>query len=405
MADLLSDLKRGTAQFTMLGTAKIGTDTFKGVQQPKEGGYWVSVKTSIPVEINEGVRVFPEINDGYMSNKPIIKKFPSEKLENGGMLEIPFKNRLDKAFVEKVGNYDLFKCNIEKDEDGKPIMQQFIHGIDFEKYLSKHMVDGMEVRITGNVEYGFSKDREKVYRNYRIKAVYLNEGYKKNGEDVEPAPHSATFNQTYLVEAGALDSRWEKDLEGKGKTTVTAYVPDYMSKVWDGSSYVEFKKTVALPQALTIAADISDEKSIARGKVLAKRLFDVPKKKVREINLTVNINEGFETGTPDFEVSKDLQELIDAGLMTLEDVTKQVTVRGNRISELVLVKPRVKLTDEGNTIIDMTDDKYSSDVLIFPSYEMKESNDQKVKKEEIITDDPNEPMSDDAFDALFGMED
>lgn len=138
----------------------------------------------------------------------------------------------------------------------------------------------MEIRIQGDVEYSFNKDREKEYRNYRVKGVFLNEGYEKNEEFVEPLAHSATMRQTYFVEAGALDSRWEKDLENKGKTVVSAFVPSYMSKIWDGKAYVEFKKTVAIPQAINIlVADPNDEKSLGRSKVLAKKLFDVPKKK------------------------------------------------------------------------------------------------------------------------------
>lgn len=404
MSELLTELKKGLSSFNMIGTSKIAPDTFKGVIPPKEGKHWSSVRTSIPIEIESGVMIFPRINDGYMTNNPTIRRFGAEKTEDSSMVEIPFKSRLDKDFVKKVANYTLYKTNIEKDENGKPIMKEFIHGIDFEAYLGKHLKDGMEIRISGEVDYSFSKDMETEYRNYIIKSVFLNEGYEKNGEQIDPLPHSATINQTYLVEAGCLDDRWQKDLEGKGATIVKAHVPSYMSKKWDGSNYVEYKKTVAIPQPINIIADITDEKSLARAKVMTKTLFDVPKKKVRQLSLTVKINEGFETGTPDIKVDKELQALIDEGLMDIEDITKQVTVRGERVSELVLVSPRVKINDEGNTVLDIDDNKYAATALIIPEIEVKEAAAEESFEtgEEHLDKAPDKGMDDDEFNKLFG---
>lgn len=405
MAELLTELKKGMASFTLIGEAKVSSDTFKGLIQPKEGSYWMSVRSSIPFEIESGVRIYADVNDGYQNNNPIIKRMPAERGDEFKMVEFPYKDRLDEKIIEKVAKYELFRGNLEKDKDGKPIMATFVHGIDFERYLAKHLVDGMSVKVRGNVEYSPSKDRENVYRNYRIKSVFLNEGYEKNGETVDPLPHSATMEQTYFVEAGALDKRWEKDLEGRGKTMVAAHVADYVGKLWDGSKYVQFKKTVALPQAINIVVgDTSDEKALKRAKILAKKLFDVPKKKVRQISLVIKINEGFETGTPDIVVDKDLQALIDEGLMTMEDVTDQVTVRGNRVSELLLVRPRVKINDEGKTVIEIDDDRFSPDVLIFPELETSESEvfEDKDTGGDDIEKAPDEGMGDDEFNALFG---
>lgn len=403
MTALLTELKKGKNSFTMIGTAKVGSDTFAGLQQPKNGSTWVSVRSSLPIEISEGVTLFPRIEDGYHSNKPMMSRFSATKGE--GRINIPFQDRLNKEVIEKVSKFDLFTAMIEKDDSGKPITKSFLHGADFEAYLKANLKNGDQIRITGETNYSYDKDREKVYRNYKVKSVRLNEGYKKNGEDVPPAPASATINQTYLLEAGALSSRWEKDLESTGKTAINVHVADYVSTVWDGQGYVDVKKTLALPQVIHLTADPSDETSLKRSKVLAKRLFDAPKRKIRELNMVVQINEGSETTTANIEIDKDLQELIDLKLMTEEDVVRQITVLGNRVSEIIFIKPHVKLTDEGNTVIDMDDDKYTLDVLLFPSLEELKKDKDKIEdvKEDLVSkiDNPTDALDDDMFNNLF----
>lgn len=398
--ELLHELKKGVAQLTITGTAIIGADTFKGVIQPGQGKHWVSVRTSIPIDIGDGVRVFPEINDGYMNNNPIIRRFKNDTSDGSGMLEIPFKDRLSDEYKDKVASYSLYATNITKDEQGKPIRTTFIHGIDFEEFIKQNLKDGMEVTVRGDAEYSLNKDGEKEYRNYKIKAIYLNEDYEKNGETQKASPHTATITQTYLMEAGALDKRWEKELETEGKTKVSVYVPEYLSKKWNGQSYAPFKKTIPIKQVLTLVCDPNDEKSLKRTKILAKRMFDVPKKKIREIGIIVKINEGVEKGTASIEIDKDLQELIDLGLMTEEDVKKQVTVRGNRVSELVVLSPRVLVDNEGKTKIDMDDEKYAADALLFPI--LDEDNDVSTSTSDSEATVGSEGMSDDMFDSLFG---
>lgn len=402
MAELLSELKNGVASFSMIGTVKISPDTFKGVQQPKEGSFWVSVRTSLPIAIEQGVMLFPDINDGYKTTHPVIIKY-----DKGEKIEIPFKERGNKDFCEKVPTYEFYKTNIEKDEDGKPIMKEFLHGIDFEKYLKDNLKDGTNVRIMGSVEYGYDKDRTKVYRNYRIKSVFLNEGYTKNGEFIEPVANSGTFTQTYLVDAASLDDRWEKDLEGKGKTAINLYVPSYMGRAWNGSTYADLeKKMVAMPQQVFVTADPSDAESLTRAKKLVERLFKIGKRKVREITLTVKINEGSETVVGDVEVDGDLKELLDAGLISMDEIKKQVTVRGNRVSELLFVKPQVKM-EEGKAVINMDDEKYSIEALAFPGFKDKDKEEvskdvEKVEVESVPTDDPTAPISDDLYESIFG---
>ena len=397
MAELLKELKRGQASFSMIGTVKISPETFKGVKQPKEGGYWASVRTSLPIEIEEGVVLFPEISDGYMTNNPIIKKFSADREE--GMIDIPFKERNNESYLEKVPVYEFYRTNIEDDENGKPLAKEFLHGIDFEKYLKEHLKNGANVRINGSVEYGFDKDRSKVYRNYKIKNVYRNEGYEKNGEQVPPIPNSGTLNQTYLVDASSLDERWEKDLTSKGKTAINLNVPVYMSKVFNGQSYVEFKQTVPMPQQVVVTADPSNEDVLEKTKKMTTKLFEVGKRKVREIALTVKINEGSETVVGDIEVDDDLKSLLDAGLISMEEIKKQVTVRGNRVSELIFVRPRV-LLEEGKAVVDMDDEKYHIDALLFPTIEEVEAK-KEEKKEKSVSEDPAEPIADDLFDELF----
>ena len=214
-----------------------------------------------------------------------------------------------------------------------------------------------------------------------------------------PIPNSGTLNQTYLVDASSLDERWEKDLTSKGKTAINLNVPVYMSKVFNGQSYVEFKQTVPMPQQVVVTADPSNEDVLEKTKKMTTKLFEVGKRKVREIALTVKINEGSETVVGDIEVDDDLKSLLDAGLISMEEIKKQVTVRGNRVSELIFVRPRV-LLEEGKAVIDMDDEKYHIDALLFPTIEEVEAK-KEEKKEKSVSEDPAEPIADDLFDELF----
>lgn len=59
-----------------------------------------------------------------------------------------------------------------------------------------------------------------------------------------------------------------------------------------------------------------------------------------------------------------MQELINLGLISEEEVKKSATVRGSRTSELIFLTPATNVTDDGEITISMDDEKYAPEVLL-----------------------------------------
>ena len=406
----LTELKGGMARFEGVGTVQIGADTFKGASC-KEDSFWNSVNTSLALNIKEGQVVYPQIRDGYMTNNPVLKRPRAERKDGDDyLIEIPFAERMEEEQIAKVASHALYKTNIVKNEEGvseiirnsegKTALKQFISGVDFEAYLKENLVDGTPVRIVGSVAYSLSKDGEKVYRNFEISGVYLNQAYMKNGEEVPAAEPSATITQTYLLDADSLDKRWEKELENDGQTTVRAFVPQYMSKMWDGKKYAEVKKTVALPTTFLVKVDPTDEKALEGRKNVAKMILKVGKRDgIREATLINTINEGYETGNlSTTNITKELQDLIDIGGISLDQIQSQTVVRGTRVSETIFKTPSV-VADGESLRLNIEDGKYDESVLALPVFD----NDEDVATSSSASEPFDAGMNDQALAELFGM--
>ena len=252
----------------------------------------------------------------------------------------------------------------------------------------------MAVRVRGDVEYNEYKDE--IYRRYNIKSVYLAEPYKnKEGETVTPEP-MAQVRQTYILDEDALDKKWQKDLQEEGRTTLSLFVPQYLSQRKVGDKYLPFKKTIPMHQGVVVKMkDMADEKELKVKKTIMEKFFKVKRDTVREIVLINNINEGYEEATG-VEINDELQELIDLGIMTEEDIKNQVTIRGNKVSEIVFAQPAVlRNRDTGDVALQMTDEKYSTEALIVPFIDGEDDFEEDSVEE-------GTAISDDEFASLFG---
>ena len=191
---------------------------------------------------------------------------------------------------------------------------------------------------------------------------------------------------------------WERELDKNGELVVPVLVPSYVSNRKVGDSYVDVKKTLPLSQAIVVRAkDKTDEAEIAMKKKIIEKFFKVKKGTVREAQLIININEGYEESTG-VELNDELRELIEMGVMTEEDIKKQVTIRGNRISELVFKQPAVRKTDEGIVIL-IDDAKYAPEALIIP---MIDGEDDDEDDDAYANEDEEVNLGDDAFAEMFG---
>ena len=412
--ELLTELKGGMASFTMIGIAQIKSDSLEGVKQ-KEGKTWKHVDSSFAVQSTDGSRSFVRIYGGYKLDNPILKKFKSD---GTGMKDIPWKDRFNEDLHEDLSPRSFFRAKIEKDEEGKLIAKQFLSEIDFEEYLREHLEDKMEITVTGEVEYSPYGDR--TFKNYNVKGVYLNEAYVKNGEDVEAREHAAFLRQTYLLDDMSLSKSWKSELKKNGEIVVAAYVPQYLSSKKIGERYETYKKTDPISQPVVIRmntepGDEMYEKELEAKNTTINKFFSVKRNKVRELGLFVKINEGFKTGQAELHIDKQMQELIDANVLTLEDVKSQMTVQGSKVDEMLYMKPVILPQEDGSLKVAMDDEKYAPEALIVPEldsdeeYEQPAKETKEAKKEKTVTADPDDfsgelgtAMNTDTFEELFG---
>lgn len=363
-----NELKRGVGFFRFVG--KVATDPagFRGLQEAKKEGGWMSVRDVLTLSIDEATKVFPVIQDGLMASNPKIIRFRKDVGSGGdNRLDIPFNER--EAYVDKVNG--TLKARIEFDKDGKLIDREFIHGADLSNYLKTHLKQGTEITVTGNVHYNYYN--ESVHREYHITGVYLNEPRMVNGEEVKGVPHTTQLTQTYLINADSFPRNFEKELKENGKTTLDVFVPEYVGKLHVGESrYVDVKKVLALPEKLVFKGDTEEtlKKSLGFLNHIKKKVG----KKAFRMGLINEVYDGAQTETEDVKVSQEIQDLIDLGIISEDEVKSQNRVkRGSSISDVIYNQIRFVKNDEGVTVMDV--EEVDPELLVFnpEGYQSSES--------------------------------
>ena len=84
---------------------------------------------------------------------------------------------------------------------------------------------------------------------------------------------------------------------------------------------------------------------------------------VREVVLVVDMYDGVETSTGDFELTDDLKDLLDLGVVTEDELKRTSTVSGKRIRENIVLKPYVYKDPRTQQITVMSKDRYDISVL------------------------------------------
>lgn len=387
----LKELSGGVSNFTLVGKAKIREGAFSGVTQ-KEGSLWRQVNSSFGVDTGEGNVVYGRIWGGFMTDK---QSFMTRKAEDGKFFDVKWSERLNEEVVESISKFELYKAGLEVDGDGKLIVKEFAHAIDFEEYLAENLKDDTDIRVRGDVNY--NEYNGNINRQYNVKTVYLNTPYEKDGE-VKKTPATSQMRQTLLINDGSLSRKWERELEKDGETFVTVFVPQYVGSTKVDGKKVKIGRQVAFPQVIKVKVNKDDEKAVESRKSVIKRYFAVKRGTIREVQSYLEINEGYQEAQG-VELNDEMRELIEMGMLTEEDVKKQMTIRGNRVSELVFSKPVIKPDDSGKPTLVLEDEKYAPEALLPPILDGEDDADNLYSEDD--EDESVGEISDDAFAELF----
>lgn len=381
----LKELTGGISTFKIVGFAKVDEGTFSGAVQ-KEGKLWLGVNDSISIKVKDGVQIFTKLMGGYRKDVRKIKVF---KRDGNGMMDVDWEDRKNEDIIKLASNRSLLRGNLRNGDNGHSVMDSFLSEIDFEAYLKENLKDGDPVRVSGTVDYSVSKDGEKVYRNYNIQSVFRNESYEKNGELHNAEEPSAVLHQTYLLTENSLPRKWEKELTENGEVFLPVHVPQYIGKKLINGEYREYKKTDAIEQVIKLTATPEELKT---KKFVVEKLLTVGRGDVRELGLIVDINEGYSQVTGVGDIPAEVQELIDMGIMTEEEVTAQTTITGTKVSELIYKSPIVRVDKDTNKAkIALDDEKYSLEALVVP------------EMDEEIDDDDEDANDDTALAEALGV--
>ncbi|KRL08028.1 hypothetical protein [Liquorilactobacillus hordei] len=387
---LEKELKRGYASFRAWGMVGLGEDSIGEPQVSKHSTYKYA-NANFALKFGEGQQVYVQLMGGYDPAKPILKRFSKNKDE--GIMDIKWEHRDNEEILKQVADNSFIFVSLEHKEDGKLDEKKFLSELDAIAYLKTNLKDGEEVFVSGDIEY--SRYNGKIQRRLNIKRIRLNEGYKKSdGTEVEPHKHEILGTQTYLVDNTSVSKRYDKELIEDGKTIISAFVPQYISKE-DGK---EIKEVVALPQSITVTAT---EENLELRKKVVEKFFKVKSRDVvREITCNIGFNEGYEQSSGDIELNDEVKELIELGLADEDEIKSELTIRGNKISEVLFLRPRTDKDESGQPRL-MLEDKYDPEVLVVPETEEVEEEKNESDTEESPWGE-DEETTDEDLEAMFG---
>lgn len=390
---LLDKLEYGRHnRFKIVGKVQTSDTSFKG---PKnyENSTWYGVNESFGIDSGDGNVVYVTVSGGYDLKRNTI----FARNTNFEMINIPVADRHNKEWTSIVAPSDFKRASIVQNGDHAE-RKEFISDIDYAEYLKNNLVNGMEVVVTGEISYNPAKDGERVYRQYQVKNIYLNEVVEEDGVEMLKNEKEAHVRQTYLIDEYSLASSYKKELKDNGQTIISVYVPQYLGKIFHNGQKVEWKRVTPLSQAIVLKVLPEDKGGLAKTVKWAEALFKLKRDTVREIHLDLGINEGYDTQTGDIEITPSMQALIDEGIFTLEEVKGQATVRGSRTSELVYKNPFIDRDEDGN-IVAFRDDKYSPQALVMPIFD--DSEGESEAEEEVASNETT--LDDNDFESIFGI--
>lgn len=393
-------LKKGKANFILIGEAKVNDYTFS-MDNTYESSSWTDNKLNLGVDCGNGNTVYAEMSGGYFPNVDSqiyvhgIKEDANGKTEDfENRFSVDWEDRFDNDILETVADSCFITVGITKDDKDKIVYKKFLSGYDAVYYLSKHLENGMVVCIKGNMAY--ETDGEHTYIKKKITSITLSKA--------EPKDYKATFTQTILLDEHSVGKEIDKE---KNTLNISAYCVDYIGKPKINGKKIEVKKNFAIP--VNFEFEIGDNKELA-SKQLAK-FFKAKKGEIVVVTVEGYFVEGGNIITITAnDLPDDIKELIELKYYTEEEAIASCAVgNSTREKRMIIKRPVITiLTDnEGNkkptVIVDRK--KYKpSDIELYSIYLSTldtESEDNVENYEEISPRD--ESSSDNEEDEFLAM--
>lgn len=388
--------KDWVSNFTLIGQPKISNDyTFK-FNQESEKSDWVYNSMNLGVWCGEKFgTVYAELMGGYGKDSKN-QIYAHGKKEDGtddfeAQIVVDWEDRFNEDVLENIGEFSFITVGLEKTDKGSTFYKKFLSAYDAIEYIKEHLTEDMVVNVKGSLKYSSYNETVQVRKN--ITSIVLSKV-----DDV--SKYAARFTQTVLLDK---DSASLKSIDkDKGVMYIDARVLDFL-KEYKGIKLINAKgeaKGGQFPYRKQFEFELNLENE-QQCKTIHEKLLKV-KKDVTQITFEGELIEGGAVVTATWDdLPKDIQDLVNMGMYSMEEALAKCTANGSRERRMVLKKPVIKLVGEDKIpVIQKFDERYTEDDLYLDYLYA----DNKSKKDEVPFDtDETDSDVDNSMDWLNSL--
>lgn len=372
------DKKEWTSRFTLVGEANVNDFTFK-MNQTSDKSDWVWNQINLRVDCGEKHgKVDCELMNGYGSERDNVIYVHGKK-EDGtddfsNSYTIAWEDRFDEDILKDIGSLCFIRVGLEKTDKDKTFYKDFLTGYDAIEYMNEHLTDGTVIKVDGQLRY--SVYNGSIQCRKEITSLVLSQA--------TPDKYRATFIQTMLLDE---DSCTKESLDKDASVLlVDAYLLEKFKEYngWDLTENGKIKGGQFVPLRKRFEFDIDLTTDAGKKKIQAvlasDKMFKVKKGTVTQITFEGEfVESGAAVQATMDDIPDDIKELIEIGVFTEEEALAKCSDNGSRERRMLILKPHTKKVgdeDSKTTTLVLTQEKYSSEDLIFDFLSPKEDEDE-----------------------------
>lgn len=372
--------KSWTQSFVLVGKACVNDYTFK-IDERSNKSDWIYNMINLDVDCGEKYgKVRCELMGGYGLERDNQKIYVHGKDENGrddfkNTYQIAFEDRFNEEYLKDIGSLCFLYSGIERDVKEEVAEYKFLHAYDYIKYLSEHLENGMEIRVTGQLRYSVYNGHVQVKKE--ISKIY----FKREKDD-----YGATFKQTILINKDSV-GKADKD---KCIFPVTGFVLEKF-KEYNGNDLTEggaVKGGKFVPLRKMFEYEFSPEVEPEALKRALNLMFKVKKGYNQVTYEGVFVEGGAVIKTTYDDLTDEIKELVDSNIYTLEEALAICTENTGKERRMILRKPIIELVgEEGSKVAQVrkieniySDEDFMLDYLI--AHEEEDEEDPEIEATE-----------------------
>lgn len=351
------------SNFMLIGRPVIGDYTYK-IDERSERSNWIYNALNLGVDCGEKYgTIYAECMAGYSEdgeNKIYVHgKDDAGNDDFAKKIEVSWDDRFNDDVLEEIGSLAFITVGLEKTDKGGTFYKKFLSAYDAIAYIKEHLTEDMVVNVKGNLKYSTYNDNTQVRKN--ITSIVLS-------KVDDSANYKATFTQTILIDKDSASLKADRIDKDKGVMYVDAKVLDFL-KEYNGIKLVNAKGEekggqYPYPKQFEFAMDFSNE---AQCKKIMEKLFKV-KKGITQITFEGEFIEGGAVVTATWnDIPDDIKDLVEMGVYTKDEALAKCTANGSRERRMVLVKPQIKMVENGDNkipVIQKFEERFTEDDLV-----------------------------------------